>query len=94
MLKYHCNPADPEAMALLQEISCGPSPPWRPVEEPQPAAAALPRQAGSVMSSTSGRVALAALPWSTSSAGWTSGCSRKHQWIERYLSLMWIIRYY
>jgi hypothetical protein len=27
MLKYHCNPADPEAMALLQEISCGPSPP-------------------------------------------------------------------
>jgi hypothetical protein len=27
MLKYHCNPADPEAMALLQEISGGPSPP-------------------------------------------------------------------
>jgi hypothetical protein len=27
MLKYHCNPADPEAMALLQEISSGPSPP-------------------------------------------------------------------
>jgi hypothetical protein len=26
MLKYHCNPADPEAMALLQEISGGPSP--------------------------------------------------------------------
>jgi hypothetical protein len=26
MLKYHCNPADPEAMALLQEISVGPSP--------------------------------------------------------------------
>jgi hypothetical protein len=25
MLKYHCNPADPEAMALLQEISGGPS---------------------------------------------------------------------
>jgi hypothetical protein len=27
MLKYRCNPADPEAMALLQEISSGPSPP-------------------------------------------------------------------
>jgi hypothetical protein len=27
MLKYRCNPADPEAMALLQEISGGPSPP-------------------------------------------------------------------
>jgi hypothetical protein len=27
MLKYHCNPADPEAMALLQEISGSPSPP-------------------------------------------------------------------
>jgi hypothetical protein len=27
MLKYCCNPADPEAMALLQEISGGPSPP-------------------------------------------------------------------
>jgi hypothetical protein len=27
MLKYHCNPADPAAMALLQEISSGPSPP-------------------------------------------------------------------
>jgi hypothetical protein len=27
MLKYHCNPADPEAMALLQKISGGPSPP-------------------------------------------------------------------
>jgi hypothetical protein len=26
MLKYHCNPADHEAMALLQEISGGPSP--------------------------------------------------------------------
>jgi hypothetical protein len=26
MLKYRCNPADPEAMALLQEISGGPSP--------------------------------------------------------------------
>jgi hypothetical protein len=25
MLKYRCNPADPEAMALLQEISSGPS---------------------------------------------------------------------
>jgi hypothetical protein len=25
MLKYRCNPADPEAMALLQEISGGPS---------------------------------------------------------------------
>jgi hypothetical protein len=27
MLKYHCNPADPEAMALLQEISGDPWPP-------------------------------------------------------------------
>jgi hypothetical protein len=27
MLKYHCNLADPEARALLQEISGGPSPP-------------------------------------------------------------------
>jgi hypothetical protein len=27
MLKYHCNPADPEAMALTLEISGGPSPP-------------------------------------------------------------------
>jgi hypothetical protein len=27
MLKYCCNPADPEAMALLQEISGGPLPP-------------------------------------------------------------------
>jgi hypothetical protein len=27
MLKYSCNPADPEAMALLQEISGGPWPP-------------------------------------------------------------------
>jgi hypothetical protein len=26
MLKYCCNPADPEAMALLQEASSGPSP--------------------------------------------------------------------
>jgi hypothetical protein len=26
MLKYRCNPVDPEAMALLQEISGGPSP--------------------------------------------------------------------
>jgi hypothetical protein len=26
-LKYCCNPADPEAMALLREISGGPSPP-------------------------------------------------------------------
>jgi hypothetical protein len=26
MLKYRCNPADPEAMALLQEISGSPSP--------------------------------------------------------------------
>jgi hypothetical protein len=26
MLKYRCNPTDPEAMALLQEISSGPSP--------------------------------------------------------------------
>jgi hypothetical protein len=27
MLKYRCNPANPEAMALLQEISSGPLPP-------------------------------------------------------------------
>jgi hypothetical protein len=27
MLKYRCNPVDPKAMALLQEISGGPSPP-------------------------------------------------------------------
>jgi hypothetical protein len=27
MLKYRCNPADPEAMALLQEFSGGQSPP-------------------------------------------------------------------
>jgi hypothetical protein len=27
MLKYRCNPADPKAMALLQQISGGPSPP-------------------------------------------------------------------
>jgi hypothetical protein len=27
MFKYHCNLADPEAMALLQEISGYPSPP-------------------------------------------------------------------
>jgi hypothetical protein len=27
MMKYRCNPADPEVMALLQEISGGPSPP-------------------------------------------------------------------
>jgi hypothetical protein len=27
MLKYHYNPTDPEAMALLQKISGGPSPP-------------------------------------------------------------------
>jgi hypothetical protein len=27
MLKYHCNPTDPEAMALLHEISDDPSPP-------------------------------------------------------------------
>jgi hypothetical protein len=27
MLKYRCNPVDPEAMALLQEISGGPLPP-------------------------------------------------------------------
>jgi hypothetical protein len=27
MLKYRCNPADPEVMALLQEISGGLSPP-------------------------------------------------------------------
>jgi hypothetical protein len=29
MLKYRCNPADPEAMALLQEINGGSSPPDR-----------------------------------------------------------------
>jgi hypothetical protein len=38
------------------------------------------------MSSTSGRVN-SAPPWSTSSAGWTSGCRRKHQY-EHYLSSM------
>jgi hypothetical protein len=27
MLKYRCNPADPEDMALLQKITGGPSPP-------------------------------------------------------------------
>jgi hypothetical protein len=27
MRKYRCNPADPEVMALLQEISSSPSPP-------------------------------------------------------------------
>jgi hypothetical protein len=27
MLKYRCNPADPETMALLEEISSSPSPP-------------------------------------------------------------------
>jgi hypothetical protein len=27
MLKYRCNPEDPEAMALLQKISSGPTPP-------------------------------------------------------------------
>jgi hypothetical protein len=27
MLKYRCNPADPETMELLQEINSGPSPP-------------------------------------------------------------------
>jgi hypothetical protein len=27
LLKYRCNPADPEAMALLQKICGGPSPP-------------------------------------------------------------------
>jgi hypothetical protein len=30
MLKYCCNPADPEAMALLQKISSDPSPPDGP----------------------------------------------------------------
>jgi hypothetical protein len=29
MLKYRCNPTDPEAMALLQETNGGPSPPDR-----------------------------------------------------------------
>jgi hypothetical protein len=47
MLKYRCNPGDLEAMALLQEISGDLSPPWRSVEQPQPAAAALPHQPGS-----------------------------------------------
>jgi hypothetical protein len=47
MLKYRCNPADPEAMALLQEISGSPSPPSRVVEEPQPVAATLPHLPGS-----------------------------------------------
>jgi hypothetical protein len=46
MLKYRCNPTDPEAMALLQKISGGPSP-LDGLEEPQPTTAALPRQAGS-----------------------------------------------
>jgi hypothetical protein len=47
MLKYRCNPADPEAITLLQEISGGPSPLDGRWEKPQPAAVALPRQAGS-----------------------------------------------
>jgi hypothetical protein len=44
MVKYRCNPVDPETMALLQEIIGGlsPPPPRRAVEEPQPAAATLP----------------------------------------------------
>jgi hypothetical protein len=40
----------------------------------------------SVMSSTSGRVN-SAPPWSTPSAGWTSGCRHKHKY-EYYLSWM------
>jgi hypothetical protein len=38
------------------------------------------------MSLTSGRVN-SSPPWSTLSAGWTSGCRRKHQY-EHYLSWM------
>jgi hypothetical protein len=34
MLKYRCNPADPEAMALLQEISGAPSPPDKMITKP------------------------------------------------------------
>jgi hypothetical protein len=123
MLKYRCNPADPEAMALLQEISGGPSPPevrWKnpnlwwlrylvkqdldnivwwywlddgdgedipllPVKNPHICIwEAGCRRYGPdtkeiihyfstkyriVMSSTSGRVASTAPPWSTPSAG-------------------------
>jgi hypothetical protein len=36
MLKYRCNPADPEAMPLLQEISGGPSPPDGRWKNPNP----------------------------------------------------------
>jgi hypothetical protein len=36
MLKYCCNPADPKAMALLQEISGGPSPPDGRWKNPNP----------------------------------------------------------
>jgi hypothetical protein len=111
MLKYRCNPADPEAMALLQEISSGPSPPdgrWKngmsttlrgdtglltattttfrccPSRIPTSAfgkrdvgaTGRIPKRSSTaalsvafVMSSTSGRVASAAPPWSTPSAG-------------------------
>jgi hypothetical protein len=40
------------------------------------------------MNSTSGRVASAAPPWSTPSAGWTSGCKRQAYINEHYLSWM------
>jgi hypothetical protein len=123
MLKYRCNPADPEAMALLQEISGGPSPPdgqWKNAnlrrlrylvkrdldniawwywlddgddDETRCCLSRIPTSAfgkrdvgvmgripkrssttavpsvASVMSLTSGCVASAAPPWSTSSAG-------------------------
>jgi hypothetical protein len=36
MLKYRCKPADPEAMALLQEINGGPSPPDGRWKNPNP----------------------------------------------------------
>jgi hypothetical protein len=39
------------------------------------------------MSSTSGYLASAAPPWSTSSAGWTLGCRRKHQWTLSILNV-------
>jgi hypothetical protein len=39
------------------------------------------------MSSTFGRVALAAPLWNTLSAGWTSECRRKHQWTLSILNV-------
>jgi hypothetical protein len=122
MLKYRCNPADPEAMALLHEISSGPSPPdgrwknpnlrrlrylikqdldniawWYWLDDGETttfrccprnptstfgkrdvgATGQIPKRSSttaapsvaSVMSSTSGYLASAAPPWSTSSAG-------------------------